>query len=369
MRVFVSEYVCGGAWPDELLDNSMAAEGRAMLVSLVQDLLRIPAVNVVTTWDQRLGTFPIDRLTGLTVVRTRSSTEEEYEFKRLCEESDAAFVIAPEFHGILAARVKTASKLTSLAGCNFEATALCSDKLRLAEFLSDVGISTIPTECFEPTLGEFAAPSFEPAFPCVIKPRDGAGSVLTFKVLNFAELKQRSKHFLTAGGDFRFVRQPFVEGIAVSCAAIVVADQARQRAGTQKSLHIDVLPPCEQILSGDGTFRYEGADYPGRLKPSDRDRIENIVRRCCASIPGLNGYVGFDLLIPHNDAVPCVVEINPRLTTGYLLWRKLCNENLAARMSGLSLSDDPVGDESLSWKSGPNAIRVNSLSNNGTCPK
>ena len=68
MRVFVSEYVCGGAWPDELLDNSMAAEGRAMLVSLVQDLLRIPAVNVVTTWDQRLGTFPIDRLTGLTVV-------------------------------------------------------------------------------------------------------------------------------------------------------------------------------------------------------------------------------------------------------------------------------------------------------------
>ena len=359
MRVFVSEYVCGGAWPEETLDSSLAIEGRAMLVSLVEDLLRISGVDVITTWDRRLGEFPLAMSSRCEVVATSSSTEEEQTFKRLCEESDAAFVIAPEFHGILSARVEVASSRTKLVGCNVAATALCSDKLKLADYLTSVGILTVPTEKFEPANLENSSAGCASNFPCVIKPRDGAGSLLTFKVENADELAQVTNQLLSDEEGFSFIRQPFIEGTAISCAAIVSAGQG----GNPEDRRINVLPPCRQLLSTDGRFTYEGADFPVAIDAADEVRIERLVRRCCSVIPGLNGYVGFDLLVPCSGNVePIVVEINPRLTTGYLLWQKMCNENLVARMlrsaCGVVITDKPP----LSWKTDSDSIRISSLS-------
>jgi tyramine---L-glutamate ligase len=414
MLVFVSEYVCGGAWPDEALDNSLVAEGRAMLVSLVEDLLHIPSVEVVTTWDHRLRSFPLAASSKCEVVNASSPAEEQRLFERLCEESAAAFVIAPEFHGILAARVEIASSRTKLVGCDVAATALCSDKLKLAEFLNTQAISTVPTESFEPACIENLAAEGESNFPCVIKPQDGAGSLLTFKVANADELAQVADQLLSDDVGFSFVRQPFLEGTVVSCAAIVTAGQGKE----PEDRHIDVLPPCEQVLSADGRFGYEGADFPIRSASLSREpvtsdfaaatpllfppgspsfplrrdtsrqhtglgsrprvreprslrgidsvraeQIERLVRRCCSVIPGLSGYVGFDLLILHEEnAEPVVVEINPRLTTGFLLWQKMCNDNLATRMlsavGGMGVTDRPP----LSWKTGSHSIRISSLS-------
>ena len=361
MRVFVSEYVCGGAWPDDTLDRSLAVEGRAMLTALLEDLLLIPEIHIVSTWDRRLGTFPVAPSSRLSIVEIASVREEDREFRRLCSECAAAFVIAPEFHGILASRVHTASTRTRLIGCDSESTTLCSDKLRLAAFLSKAGISTIPTEPFEPARNGIVAPGFTPEFPCVIKPLDGAGSLLTFKTSTPADLAQCSEQILNSNDGFSFIRQPFVDGIAVSCAAIVGAGDASQ-AESNELAHIDVLLPCEQILSDDGRFTYQGADFPGRVSASLREQIEQSVRRCCISIPGLHGYVGFDLLVPfHTDAEPVVVEINPRLTTGYLLWRKLSRDNLAARLLAPLTSNGRTARAALSWNSSPQTIRIGEL--------
>lgn len=369
-----------------------------MLLALIQDLLRIPGISVVTTWDRRLEVFPNSDGSGCEVVLTSSPIDEQHSFERLCRESDAAFVIAPEFHGILASRVETASSRTRLIGCHRLATALCSDKLSLAEFLIAAGLPTVPTEKFDPACGKSTLNEDDSAFPCVIKPRDGAGSLLIFKVSNRNELAERSRQILTEGESFQFVRQPFVEGTAVSCAAIVSADSNHSPNGPA----IDVLPPCEQVLSTDGCFRYEGATFPirqhrERVKPSageselqiscpfpqrpesthvsppehrlfqsndacdahDVERLEELVRRCCSLIPGLHGYVGFDLLIPHRkNTEPVIVEINPRLTTGFLLWQQLCSDNLAARMLELDASNTR---QPLSWKREPHSIRMHSL--------
>ena len=358
MRVFVSEYVCGGAWPEETLDSSLATEGRAMLTSLIEDLLRLSDVEVVTTWDKRLGTFPLGLVPTLTVEPITSLPNEQQAFERLCEQSDAAFVIAPEFHGILTDRVRTASTRTRLVGCNAEATSLCSDKLRLAAFLDEASIPTISTETFEPASEINSVESGDAKFPCVIKPRDGAGSLLIRKVSNSNELSALSKQLLTDGDGFNFVRQPFTDGVAISCAAIVTA----VHWGESDLLRIDVLPPCQQILSTDGCFAYEGADFPARITPLMKTQIERLVRRCCSMIPGLNGYVGFDLLIPHaENAEPIVVEINPRLTTGFLLWQKTCNDNLVVRMLALNNDGAPTVESPLSWKPAPTVIRMNSL--------
>ena len=58
MRVFVSEYVTGGGWPEGTIAGSLAVEGRAMLCAVVDDLSRIAGVRVETTWDARLGPSP-----------------------------------------------------------------------------------------------------------------------------------------------------------------------------------------------------------------------------------------------------------------------------------------------------------------------
>jgi predicted ATP-grasp superfamily ATP-dependent carboligase len=360
MRVFVSEYVCGGVWPEEKLDGSLAVEGRAMLLSLVQDLLRVPGVDLVATWDARLGTFPAEVSGRLSIVEASSPAHEEVEFDRLCEECEAAFVIAPDFHGILAARVAMAASRTKMIGSSHESTSLCSDKLQLAEFLNEEDISTIPTALFE--LSGFSSRDVASTseFPCVIKPRDGAGSVLTFRVEDAVELSELSRRLQRDDAGFSFIRQPLVDGLAVSCAAIIAPGQGQ--GGDIEKPQVDVLPPCEQILSGDGRFSYEGADFPGRLKPADVDRIESVVRRCCSVIPGLCGYVGFDLVIPDEfGAEPLIVDINPRLTTGYLLWRKMCVDNLAARMLKSCVAEAGTSAGPLSWNSEPHTIRIHSL--------
>ena len=67
LRVFVSEYVCGGGWPGETIAGSLATEGRAMLCAIVEDFSRIAGVQVVTTWDARLGSPPFRSAHAVTV--------------------------------------------------------------------------------------------------------------------------------------------------------------------------------------------------------------------------------------------------------------------------------------------------------------
>jgi tyramine---L-glutamate ligase len=222
--------------------------------------------------------------------------------------------------------------------------------------LTAAEIPTVPTETFVPGNIENVSACSDANFPCVIKPRDGAGSLLTFKAANSDELAQVAKQLLSDDAGFSFVRQPFNGGTAISCAAIITAGQG----GDPQDCRIDVLPPCRQVLSGDGRFTYEGADFPVPLAPAVEARVERLIRRCCSVIPGLSGYVGFDLLIPlEQDVEPIIVELNPRLTTGFLLWQKMCNDNLASRM----LRTARVGstDETPPfWKTGSHSIRIGS---------
>jgi predicted ATP-grasp superfamily ATP-dependent carboligase len=78
----------------------------------------------------------------------------------------------------------------------------------------------------------------------------------------------------------------------------------------------------------------------------DVNAPQRLVRRAAACIPGLRGYVGFDVLIP--DAAPnrpLLVEVNPRLTTSYVGYRALAEQNLAEWLLGRS-------KERLTWRAG-----------------
>ena len=76
--------------------------------------------------------------------------------------------------------------------------------------------------------------------------------------------------------------------------------------------------------------------------------VDELLDNVLKSIPGLFGYLGIDLLIPNSaPESPLIVEINPRLTTSYTGYRKLCRDNLAALWLGETV---PVAN--LRWHDG-----------------
>ena len=97
-RVLVSEHITSGAWADRPLEGSLAVEGRAMLVALARDLSADPGIEVVTTWDARLGPFPVETV-EVEVVESVAASDKA--FGRLAGESDRTLVIAPEVDGLL----------------------------------------------------------------------------------------------------------------------------------------------------------------------------------------------------------------------------------------------------------------------------
>jgi predicted ATP-grasp superfamily ATP-dependent carboligase len=320
VRIFVSEYVCGGGWPSETIGGSLAVEGRAMLCAVVDDLSRIAGVEVETTWDARLGRSPFSRAQ---TTQTESPADELRHFRRLAAACDATLVIAPEFDGTLLSRCRIVEEAGGrLLGPGSRAVALCTDKLRLAVHLREAGIETIPAENFTWDDTRPNSPADGPReFPVVIKPRDGAGSQNTWLVKSADEFIRLRTEF---AGDLprgEFVAQPYVGGQAASVALLFAPSQQE----------VEILVPAEQRISGDGRFRYLGGRLP--LRKADSAALQRTALAACRSIPGLRGYVGVDLIVPSAEpGRPIVVEINPRLTTSYLGYRALAESNLAEWM-------------------------------------
>lgn len=336
-RILVSEYVSGGAWPDGVPDGSLAAEGRAMLIALVTDLIDVAGVEVVTTWDTRLGDFPLPESAQLSVQRVSDPENESLLFLNLLSQVDMAIVIAPETDGVLTERSRTVLKTgCQLIGSAPDAVATCTDKLLLTETLSAAGVPCIPTNDLD-----LAEPAPAWPFPLVVKPRDGAGSQATFRLDDARSFETCIESLRESQTDSSFIQQPFVEGQPASAAAIL-------------SDRPDILPAGLQVLSDDGCFQYLGCNLPGPFDGKRQAQINEVIRRCAEEFAGLKGYVGFDLIVPTaDDQLPVLVEINPRLTTGYLAWRQWTTDNLAERILS------PSGfHEELCWQSGSVQFRV-----------
>lgn len=352
MRVFVSEYVCGGGWPDGCPTGSLRTEGEAMLTAAVADFARVPGCQVATTWDRRLGPFPIVGM-GIDVAypETDHATDERGWFERLASECDATLVIAPEFHGLLATRCEMVERCEkALLGPSSDIVRLCGDKLELARRLGASDVAIVATVSLPP---ESEWPSLP--FPIAIKPRCGAGAVNTFLVPSAAALAALHERGFDPPDLPPDVWQPYVEGRSLSASVIV-------SGGGQR---IDTLSIGEQIVQ---LMRVES---PASLQPADNDNmeslqfsyeggtipagscnvlaVEQLVRRACASLgPGVRGYLGFDVIAPP-DGPPAILEINPRLTTSYIGYRRMTAANLAACILAASRGE-PIPP--ISWQDG-----------------
>ncbi|TWU08715.1 carbamoyl phosphate synthase-like protein [Symmachiella macrocystis] len=314
MRLFVSEFLCSGAWPAELA-GSLLDEGRAMLSAFLEDASRIDGIDVATTWDTRLGPPPH----GIAEVHLVQTAQEERRlFEQLVENCDATFLIAPEFDDHLTRRAESViSQNRPLCGPHVAAIKLCADKLQLARQLQEAGVATIDTSGFDPS--NIAESSIQ--FPCVIKPRYGAGSQETRFIPDAATLKAV---VASLGADSQLhqgIVQPYLPGTPVSVAVLI----------NHKGHCVHRFPPALQRLTDDGFFTYQGGQVPALGLP--HSITEQLATEACNAVPGLRGYVGIDLIVPADAPDSAVVvEINPRLTTSYLGYRRLAEENLAERI-------------------------------------
>ncbi|HEV8070350.1 MAG TPA: ATP-grasp domain-containing protein [Planctomycetaceae bacterium] len=334
MPVFVHEFFCSGAFDGDLGDSSLAREGLAMLAAVVDDFSQVgDDTSVVTTLDRRLRGSPIAARIAeqAQVTWVESPTEERSLFQEFAAASQATLVIAPETGGWLLQR----RQITDAAGGRFlgpssDAIRLCGDKLRFCEHLKANAIPTIPT-----TRCDFFANFAEYPFPIVVKPRDGAGSVNTFLLRDARELEERRDEliarFAEAGSEP--IVQPFVEGRPLSAAALIDAQGDR----------VDIFPLGEQRISRDGRFRYVGGRIPAPgISPQVIEDATELVADACRSLPGLAGFVGFDLIASAGETRVRILEANPRLTTSYVGYRRLTHENLAARMLCADAAREPI---------------------------
>ncbi len=306
MQIFVSEYLTSGLCDNEQLSATLLHEGTAMLQAVLEDVNRIPDCKTITTLDHRIAN-------NLTIAGeyhlAHSPLQAETDFHKLVNQADAVFVIAPETNGILKQQkqIVDATKEKWL-GCSTSAIELCADKLALANHLQTNNIPTIPTSSLNWETNDLTN-----EFPIVIKPRDGAGSENMFLIKNHSDWLHTKKLINHTNQATSFIWQPYIAGTVVSIAMLANESQ--------------LFPLALQQISDDGRFQYQGGVIP--FLSAQSEAISSLVNNASATIEGLNGYVGFDIILPANKSdQPIIVEINPRLTTSYIGYQALTDENL-----------------------------------------
>lgn len=304
-----------------------------MLEAVLSDLLTIPGAQVRTCVQDGLLTAAefqqAEHEQRLQIDRGRQVEDEAALFVQACRGADLAWIIAPEFDDLLVSRTRRALEAgTRVAGSDLETIQMTADKWRLYEFLRAAGIPTIETELLN---SELRTPS---RYPCLIKQRFGAGGLGLERFQHRSDWQKRVPKLQEQFQES--VWQPFVSGQSLSTVAIV------------QQGYCDLFPIGEQRINWESGFEYQGGRIPARLESEVKQQIHELLNRVCGLLPGLAGYVGFDILLPDREPrVPLIVEMNPRLTTAYTGYRRLTSDNLAERLLNLRSGLPP-----LRWNQG-----------------
>ena len=310
MRLLVHEYVTGGgAWSEghAAPSGSLLREGSAMIGALLEDLLRIPAMEVVALRDCRLRSLAWPESTGIHHVD--SAARERELLVELASVVDGAILIAPECHGALESRARLiAAAGGRLLSPDADFIHLAADKDQAACSLKSRGVP-VPDGCLIEA-GQTLPTSFQ--YPAVLKPVDGAGSWHVQYVAGPNSCIERP-------GNIPMRLETFHPGLAASVAVI------------RGPRHFILLPGCEQRLTPDGRFQYLGGRTP---LPATLDRrAQQLAAFVVESLPPTVGYFGIDLVLAIDAGQrDVVIEVNPRLTTSYVGLRRLMRGNLAEAM-------------------------------------
>ncbi len=295
MTLFIYEHLTSGALLNEPFSPGLMHEGDAMLTALSQDLLAL-GQHVTLMRDARLPELPSHPL--LSVLKISTAGEYQQYWQQSLQQNEQIVLIAPETDDVL---YQLACQLEQQPihhlGCSTGAIHLCSDKLLTSQQLSKHTILTPATQ----TGKEWLESDHNDDCFWVIKPRDGAGCEQTYK-LHSADLHQYVSG-LTIEQQSAYIVQPYITGDTLSLSLFI---------GDTETDILSVNRQYIKEIHNQLSLNHCQPGYDNLLPLGSAQALAEQIR---ATIPGLWGFVGIDLILSDNQI--WVIEINPRLTSSY----------------------------------------------------
>lgn len=267
------------------LPDKLRHEGRGMLGAAAVDFTAA-GYEVASTLDPRAGLVLPGRIER---IDPEGRTPLEPVFDRLAGACDATLVIAPECEDLLGGWLERLEKIGARAlNCDLATARLLGDKLLLADHLRSKRVPVPRARAWE-------GPEDTPEPPYVIKPRFGVGCAGVFRSPHAPDPETWAEPMIA---------EPWVAGRACSVTFLASGGELHRLAVADQ--HFDASAP---VLA----YRGGSFEVPGALAA----RAERLARRALATLGGLSGILGVDLVLGEAPQDDRVIEVNPRATVTY----------------------------------------------------
>lgn len=307
MKLLVFEYATAMG----IEDPSISAEGNAMLNGILDDLSEYKPTNLISKPSDVHKKFrprSVDVDGNLTTWLNENLSS-----------YDACLPIVPEENNLLHDITVTIEENgVEVLGSNSKAVKIATNKFETYNILKSK-IPVVETkkiffnEVFEDH--ERYTSVFDGGKPKVVKPADGvscSGVKVVCNEQEFIDAQERIKHLTEVP---YFLLQDMVSGVSASVSLLTNGNDA-----------VPISLNFQDVKLDSGDINYNGGTVPLIHELSEIAK-ENAVE-AVKSIKGMKGYVGVDMLLDNNQKDVHLVEINSRLTTPYIVLRKLVNFNL-----------------------------------------
>ncbi len=315
LKIWVCEFVSAGGMASESLPASLLKEGLLMRDALLADL-SVLDVDCITSHDVRVS--PPEHAISVAIT-PEDNVLAIWRNQLVLHGVAVCWVIAPETNGTLQRMCEWVQGMGKRwIGCDAEAISITTSKSAMTDICQQAGITVIPYAYLTHAFPLSNLPWYQHAHTgWVVKPDDGAGCEFTYHFDNEMEViefnnKIKKNSFMPYN---KFLLQPYIPGQALSMSVLSTHDQVKVIAAHQ-----------QEITITDGQFHFAGAQV--NKAAQYLPLMQTLAERIHATIPGLVGYWGADMILTDDDALT-LVEINPRLTTPYIALSQLFTESPA----------------------------------------
>jgi predicted ATP-grasp superfamily ATP-dependent carboligase len=339
VRLLVYEHVSGGGFAAEPLPLSVLSEGFGMLRTLIADF-KAAGHNVTTTLDSRIAKLnpPIEADCAVPV---SSSKEAQANLQKISNETDAAYVIAPETGGVLQSLVELIEQTNAASlNCPAEAIEKVSDKAGIHDFLKKRGIripETLAFSVFDNVAEIKQAIRGKLNFPLIFKPSDGVSCCGLSVARNEDQMAGAVAKIKQASSSKLFLVQELITGDPASVCVFSAGIKAVPVSLNRQEVNLCTPEACSSYSGG-------LVPFANPLRSEAFEAAEKIVE----SFPDLRGYIGVDFVLTEDEVV--ALEVNPRLTTSYVGLRKVVGFNPAQAIINAVLKRElPTNIESCGY--------------------
>ncbi len=287
-------------------------EGRAMLNALASDAAEAMGVCPTVLLCEAAVEDGCRFSRGVGVTTSDSCRPLIEQLTAIAGRFDAVLPVVPECEQLLplvARTLKDANANTLLPSQEFVET--CSDKLATWQVFRNAGVPML--ECTDIGAGVVSAAAMENG---VFKDRWGAGCEGIHR-------ERPDDMDLT-----RAICQRWIDAESLSVGVLGNGDETF------------VLPIAHQRIQwANGRPKYVGGDVPAIVDSSTTHQVTAITQKVLAFAAEFAGYFGIDFLVDKESGTVFLNEVNPRLCTSYIGYRRLLNSNALELMLGITPMD------------------------------